>query len=214
MEESSKYTLKSDVIFKYIFSKSYILKDFLEAVLNVHIHSIDVKEQYSLHSDNIIDKICYVDLKANINDDLIVNIEMQGREDKSFLNRIVIYKSALNKEQVKRSQKYDVLKKVMGINIVDYTLFEGIDNYFTTWRYREDNNLNYIPTKFKISDINVENYIELEKFRKKDHTFENKLDLWVAYIDGPNPEWVKRALKENNIIAEAERLRKEYIADE
>ena len=213
MEESSKYTLKSDVIFKYIFSKSYILKDFLEAVLNMHIHSIDVKEQYSLHFDNIIDKICYVDLKANINDDLIVNIEMQGREDKSFLNRIVIYKSALNKEQVKRSQKYDVLKKVMGINIVDYTLFEGIDNYFTTWRYREDNNLNYIPTKFKISDINVENYIELEKFRKNEHTFENKLDLWVAYIDGTNPEWVKRALKENNIIAEAERLRKEYIAD-
>ncbi|MBR1884434.1 MAG: Rpn family recombination-promoting nuclease/putative transposase, partial [Clostridia bacterium] len=183
-------------------------------LLNIHINSIDVKEQYSLHSENYFDKICYVDLKATINNELVVNIEMQNYEDENFLNRIVIYKSALNREQVKSGKNYDVLKRVVGINIVEHTLFDDIPDYFTTWRYRADNNLNYIPTKFKISDINVEHYVELEKFRNSEHTFENRLDLWLAYIDGTNPKWVEKAMKENKIIAEAERLRKEYLADE
>ena len=207
MEVNSKYVIKNDIIFKYLFSNRGILKSFLEAFLNKTIKSLEVKEHFNIHSKNFFEKACYLDIYAIIDNSKIVNLEMQRKENDEYVQRIFIYHSALVRSQVSRGNEYSKLKNIISINILDYILFEDIEKFHTVWRYREDNNLNHEP--LNSDEIH---FIELPKFRKTIPDFDDKLNQWLAYIDETNPKWVKEVMSKNKVIENANTMREEFIS--
>lgn len=79
-KENKKYNLKNDIIFKAFFSRKgneIFLIDFLEALLNIKIESIKIKEEVNIEQLSVDEKGGRLDLQAKLNDGIIVNIELQ-----------------------------------------------------------------------------------------------------------------------------------------
>ena len=79
-KENKKYNLKNDIIFKSFFSRKgneRFLIDFLEALLNIKIESIKIKEEVNIEQLSVDEKGGRLDLQAKLNDGIIVHIELQ-----------------------------------------------------------------------------------------------------------------------------------------
>ena len=83
-----KYKVKNDIIFSYVFSHKDILKSFLENVIDTKIESLEVENQFKLDRSNFTDKLCVLDIKAIINKDTFIDVEMQNKVHQSYLKRI------------------------------------------------------------------------------------------------------------------------------
>ena len=84
-------------MFKEIFSDEEILKDFLEALLNEKIENIEIEQDFNIRG-NIYQKIGILDIKAEINGEKIVQIEMQKKNKYNMEQRTIFYGSKALKE--------------------------------------------------------------------------------------------------------------------
>ena len=85
---TKKYNLKNDVIFKTFFSRKgneIFLIDFLEALLEIKIEEIQIREEVDLERLAVEEKGGRLDLQAKLNDGIIVNIELQIKNHKNIL---------------------------------------------------------------------------------------------------------------------------------
>ena len=111
---NSRLDLKDDYVFKKIFSKpenSFELKEFLEAILNISIDKIDVKNP-ELPKNYSDEKLGILDIRAYVNDDTIIDIEMQVGNINTIVNRNISYLSRIIAEQLQIGDKYQYLKNI------------------------------------------------------------------------------------------------------
>ena len=204
-----KYKVKNDIIFSYIFSHKDILKSFLENVIDEKIESIEVENQFKLDRNNFNEKMCVLDIKAVINKDTFIDVEMQNSVHHSYLKRVYLYFGGITKSQVRKGMDYDNLKDAIIINILNENMFKDIDKYHTVWRLYEDDNKEHKP----LDSLQV-HFIELEKFRMSNPDLSIKLNQWLAFIDTENEKWVKSSMEENEKIKEAYRLKEQFTLDD
>ncbi len=115
----SKYKTKSNE--KY-------LKEFLEALLKIHIEKIDIRSEVGLLKLDEKEKGGRLDLEAKLNDGLIVNIEMQLRNLENMEKRTMYYASKILSREVERGEKYEEINPIIMVNILDYEIF-GFKEY-------------------------------------------------------------------------------------
>ncbi len=83
------FSLKNDYIFKKIFAKeenNSKLKDFLEAILNIEIKKVVVKNP-EIPKNMLDEKLVILDIRAEINEDTIIDIEMHFIELPKFVQK-------------------------------------------------------------------------------------------------------------------------------
>ena len=122
MEQKSnkKYNLKNDIIFKAFFSRKgneIFLIDFLEALLNIKIEEIKIKEEVNIEQLAAEEKGGRLDLQAKLNDGVIVNIELQMRNYFNIEERTTLYSSKVISRETERGSSYNDISKVIMINI-------------------------------------------------------------------------------------------------
>ena len=103
-----KYTLTNDYIFKKVFAKDENngeLKDLLEAILEIEIQKVEVKNP-ELPKDALDEKLSILDIKAQINEDTIIDIDMQVTNKYNIGERSSLYLSKLVAGQLSASQEY------------------------------------------------------------------------------------------------------------
>ena len=203
------YTIKNDVIFSYLFSQEDIVKDFLEVCLNKKIEKVEVSNQFSLEKFDIRNKGAILDIKAIINDEAHVDLEMQRKKDDSYVKRVLLYAGGILRGQLDIGESYEYMKNVIMINIIDYTLFKDIKGFHTIWKLREDNNLEHEPLK----GLEI-HFLELEKFRKSNPNIHEKLNQWLATIDTENEKWLEVAMKENPKLKEVIIKKDNFVNDD
>ena len=112
--------LSSDIVFKRVFSREGtedILKDFLEAILNVKIEKVEVKNP-ELPKNIYDEKAGILDLKVEIDENTICDVEMQVRDEYNVDKRSLKYAANLIEMQLKIGDQYTKLKKLIVINIL------------------------------------------------------------------------------------------------
>jgi len=205
---AKQLTLKNDIVFKIFFGKAgheKYLKSFLEALLEVKIKQVEIVQEASLQQISIKDKLGRLDIKATINDESIVNIEMQVKDEHDIENRTAYYGSRLLSEQLGPKGKYKELKPVILINILDYE-FLDVPEYHTETITVAKKHRDYEIVR------NVRyHFIELPKFRRQKPELANALECWLALIDYKNEELVKMAEEKETIIKEAKEDFEEII---
>ena len=130
-KENKKYNLKNDIIFKTFFSRKgneKFLIDFLEALLKIKIEEIKVKEEVNLEQLMVEEKGGRLDLQAKLNDGIIVNIELQMKNNSNIEERTTFYSSKVISQETERGTDYKDINKVIMINILGYNLLE-FDEY-------------------------------------------------------------------------------------
>ena len=118
--------LKNDYVFKRIFGKpenNQELKELLEAILNIKIEKVEVKNP-EITKDYADEKLGVLDIRAQINEDAMIDIEMQVANVKTMVNRNIAYTSRLIAEDSRAGATYEGLKKFISITILGENLLE------------------------------------------------------------------------------------------
>ena len=82
-----------------------ILKSLLEAILEIHIEKIEVRNP-EIPKEALEEKLSILDIKAEINDNIIIDIEMQVGNSTAIDRRLVVYSSKLIAGDIKVTGKY------------------------------------------------------------------------------------------------------------
>lgn len=199
-KEEKKYNLKNDVIFKSFFSRKgneEFLIDFLNALLKIDIKNILIREEVNLEKMSVEEKGGRLDLQAEIENGMIINIEMQIRDNHNIEERTTLYSSKVLSREAERGKDYKDIKKVIMINILDYELL-GFDEYISETVITLDNHRDYEILK------GIKWYfIELPKFRRLNPDMDDKINQWLAFIDDYDRGLIKLAEEKNKTLQKA-----------
>ncbi len=206
-EKKKRLELTNDYVFKKIFAKpenNVELKELLEAILNIQIEQVEVKNP-EIGKNYEDEKLGILDIRAYINEDTIVDIEMQVANVYTIVNRNITYSSRIIAEQLQVGNNYTVLKKFISINILGENLFKRNSYHnIAHLKFEKTEQEKYVDMGYKeeqevLTDKIEVHYIELKKFLKKNPGISSKLEQWLWLISGEE-EKVKMASKENQNI--------------
>ena len=205
--KEKKYNLKNDVIFQTFFSRKgneEFLIDFLNALLNKDIRSIEVREEVNLERLSKEEKGGRLDLQAKLEDGTIISIEMQLRNEYNIEERTTLYSGKVISRETERGTDYEDINQVIMINILGYN-FLKVEDYISETAIVLEKHRDYeVLTGLKWY------FIELPKFRKQNPDMNEKINQWLAFIDDYNKEMVKVAEEKNDKLKKA-RIEMNYL---
>ena len=202
-----KVSLKNDYIFKKIFAKeenNSKLKDFLEAILNIEIKKVIVKNP-EIPKNMLDEKLAILDIRAEINEDTIIDIEMQVANQYNISERSTIYTAKMITSDVKVSEEYRNMKKTISINILDFNYFKTNTYHnvahmkFEKIKKEEYVDMGYEEEQETVTEKVEMHFIELPKFVKKNSGTKSKLEQWLWVMVGEEDK-MEKAGKENKEV--------------
>ena len=125
-QQIDRLPLTNDYVFKRVFGKKgneNILKDLLEAILDIKIEKVEVQNP-EIPKEAIEDKLSVLDIKAELNKNTIVDIEMQVVDEKNIEERSVVYLSKNTSGQLQTGEQYINLKKSIVINLLNFNHYK------------------------------------------------------------------------------------------
>lgn len=173
------------------------------------ITNIKLDKNPILEKDIANDKIGILDIRAEIDEYIDCNIEMQIVDRKNIEKRLLFYWSKMYVQNIKQGQNYEKLKKTIVILFIDYELesLKELEKYKTKWNLREEEN-----SQIVLTDVLELYIIEMPKAKEKEKKGKKQeLDLWVEFIESPEEFDMEKANKE---IKEAKEKLEEISRDE
>ena len=218
--------VKTDYAFKKVFGSNQsheILKSFLNAIIrfndDLKIKSLEIVDPYNIPMIKGM-KDSYVDVKAKLDDDSLVIIEMQVLNHQGFEKR-VLYNAAKNYSvQLNQTDDYHLLNPVIALSIVDFTMFEESEKIISNFKLIEKEQFIHYSDDIELI------FIELPKFNKELDELTELQDKWIYFIKNAGKlDFVPQEIDKNiqtalNIANEAnlspeelelQRKRKEFI---
>ena len=202
--------ITEDFTFKRVFSyegNEDVLIDLLEAILEIKIKWVKVKNPEILPRKKG-DKKAILDIKAEIDDGSIIDIEMQAQDKKDTEERASTYLTMITSEILDSGEEYNRLRKVIVIEILNYENYR-INGYhhISKMMFEPTDRKTYVDMGYKKEDKIASrflemHFIELPKYRKKMPEMKTKLDEWMYFFSG-NKEGIEMAIKKNSKIKKA-----------
>jgi len=174
---------RTDFAFKKIFGNENaktILISFLNAVLSLKkghkIKEVEILNPYQAPKLKLV-KETFVDVRCVDERGIWYIAEMQVQYVKGFEKRIIYNSAKAYANQIEKGQDYPKLRQVLSISVLDFILFDDIeDRYLTMHVLKEDlHNKNYID------EIRYY-FIELPKFAHTEKEIRSDLEKWVFFI--------------------------------
>lgn len=196
-----RLSVKRDIVFKRIFAhkgNEDFLRNFLSSLLKISIDSIEILHDIHLEKDSEEDKLGIIDVRAIVNENKIINIEVQIKNNKNIVPRSTFYGAKLISNELVKNEVYQELKPVIVICILNYENFP-YEEYINETEIVLKEHKEYI-----VNDYMKFYYIELPKFRRQKVNYEDETTQWLTFIDSENPEGMKEIMKKNEIVKKAQ----------
>lgn len=173
---------KTDFAFKKIFGDEQnkdILISFLNAILyqgNSAIESLEILNPYQPPKIRGV-KDTYLDIRAKLNNEQTVIIEMQVLNVEGFEKRILYNAAKAYSIQLDTGVDYTLLNPVIALTITDFEMFPNLDKVISRFVLKERDYL----VDYLIYDIELV-FVELPKFSKKLEELETLTDKWIYFL--------------------------------
>ncbi len=174
--------IKTDFAFKKVFGSEEskdILINFLNSVItfeNDHkIQSLTIVDPYNIPMLKGM-KDTYVDVKAELDNNSQVIIEMQVLNHQGFEKRVLYNAAKKYSTQLKKGDKYHLLNPVIALTITDFELFPEQKELISHYKLLEKKHL------IEYSDDIELIFIELPKFTKTEKELSSIQDKWLYFI--------------------------------
>ncbi|MCQ2080322.1 MAG: Rpn family recombination-promoting nuclease/putative transposase [Lachnospiraceae bacterium] len=199
-----KYTLLNDFLSKYSFQKDlYALKGLLAALLQIGLDEItDIVILNPIEPGNdITEKDCILDIKLELNNSSIVNIEIQSRYQDFWPERSITY-LCRNFNQLKSGESYSSIKPCIQIGILNNDLFKENDpryspKFLSVYRLLNTENHREYSGKFEIRVLSLN---QLENATLEERNDSNSLYQWARLFKASTWEELKMITKENPMM--------------
>ena len=212
--------LLDDYVFKRTFTRddpNGILKDFLEAVLKIKIHNVQVLNA-EIPKDLLDERGSVLDVRAELDNNRIVDIEMQVNDEGNIDKRSSVYMSKNISTQIKVREDYKGLKPSIVINILNFNRYKR-NSYHSVahMKFEKTSQEEYVDLGYKkeeenATDVLEMHFIELPKFLKKNPEAKTSLEQWLWLIAGREDK-VKMSKLDNPEVKKAMKLVDEIMAD-
>ncbi len=198
---------KIDLAFKKVFGSQEnksILLSFLNAVLNwtgeQQIVDVKILNPY-LEQENIDDSLGILDIKLQLENNDLVDVEMQIGNLGNMERRSTYYVCRMFGDQNITNGRYQDLNRVIAINVLDFTRIKPIKRYHTIFRLRET------QENVDLTDAIEIHFIELPKLKLEMASYTNPLDRWVMFLKGwDNMELLDKLAQEDPTIGKAKQV--------
>ena len=173
---------KTDYAFKKIFGSEQshdILISFLNAILydgQIIIKELEILNPYLAPKIRGV-KETYLDVKAKLDNDTTVIIEMQVLNIEGFEKRILYNAAKAYSTQLGVGQDYTLLDPVIALTITDFEMFPEMEQLISRFILKEKDFLIDYP----IYDIELV-FVELPKFHKEVNNLETLADKWLYFL--------------------------------
>ena len=215
MEKTKKLLIpKTDIVFQTLFGtkgNEKILEGLLSEILEKKVENVSIDGNQILPRDIPTDKLGILDLRANIGNDTLVNIEVQLMNPYNMPERILFYWAKLYGTQLKLGEDYKRLKKTISILIIDFELPElkNFNDAHTKWHLLEKRNTKTLV--FKNIEIHI---IEIPKWIKNKNKTKKGLGDWIEFLVNPESERLKVEVEKNKKLKEAYKKLEDISEDE
>lgn len=131
-------SLKYDDVFREVFSRESIRRQFISDVTGIALESIRSVRLASpfLWKRSRRQKQGILDVALVLNDDTRIDIELQIRFQKFWDRRSLFYFAKLYTEDLRVGERYDRLRKCIVINILDFQMF-SCEEYHSVYTLRD-----------------------------------------------------------------------------
>ena len=169
---------KTDFAFKKIFGDEQnkeILISFLNAILyqgNSTVESLEILNPYQAPKIRGV-KDTYLDIRATLNNEETVIIEMQVLNVEGFEKRILYNAAKAYSIQLDTGADYTLLNPVIALTITDFEMFPNLDKVISNFILKQKDFL----VDYLIYDIELV-FVELPKFGKKLEELETLTDKY------------------------------------
>jgi predicted transposase/invertase (TIGR01784 family) len=219
--------VRTDYAFKKVFGSiesKEILISFLNALVYedalYKIKDLTIVDPYNIPMIKGV-KDTFVDVKAVLDDDSKVIIEMQVLNHKGFEKRVLYNATKNYSVQLTKGQEYHLLNPVIALSIVDFTMFEESEAIINKFKLIEKEHL------IDYSDDIELIFVELPKFDKGLEELTNIKEQWIYFLKNAGSlEYIPKTLDKCIIHAlnnaneanltkeelEAQHKRKEFIS--
>ena len=224
MEEKTLNRKSAPLLDDYIFKRTFtrddpngILRDLLESILKIKIRNVIVLNS-EIPKDLLDEKASRLDIRAEIDNERIINIEMQVKYQSDIEKRSTLYMSKNISTQIKIAEKYGLLKPSIVINILNFNRYRRNSYHsvahmkFEKTSKEEYVDLGYNPEEETATDVLEMHFIELPKFIKKNPEAKTKLEQWLWLIAGREDK-IKMSKLDNPEVKKAMKLVEEVLSD-
>lgn len=198
-----------DFCFKELMLNERVRKSFISALLGKTPEEIkEIKLLPTiLRKEYKDDKIGILDVRVIFNNDAQIDIEMQVGPFDFWAERTVFYLCRMYTEQIKEGDSYGTLMKCIHIGILDFKLFDEMENFYSSFHLREDTSgcLYTDQLEFHI--------LELPKIRERVYP-DSLIYQWAKFLSGKSEEDFKEMAEKNEDINEAYEILMHMSKDE
>ncbi|MCD9023801.1 Rpn family recombination-promoting nuclease/putative transposase [Cohnella silvisoli] len=175
---------KNDFLFKRLFGETES-KQLLISLLNAILHPIDEKkiidvtiiENKELVKEVIDGKSGRLDVRCETADQEQIDLEVQIEREHAMDKRTLFYLGKMYVSSIKEGHDYELLKKTVAINILDFS-YLPLMQFHSTFHLYEDT-----TRDFMLTDVLEVHFLECPKFRSTKHDLNNPLHRWLLFLD-------------------------------
>ncbi len=177
---------KTDFAFKKIFGSTDskdILISFLNALLyegRSVIEDLEIIDPYAPSKVRTL-KDTYLDVKAKINGNETVIIEMQVLNVSAFDKRVLYNAAKTYSTQLKAGEGYFKLKPVIALTITDFEMFNNHNDVISHFVFKERDKLFNYPNQ-ELEMV----FVELPKLHKELDELETLTEKWIYFMKNTN----------------------------
>jgi predicted transposase/invertase (TIGR01784 family) len=173
-----KISPRIDFAFKIIFERNTdLLMGLINAIVSEkdQVSEIEVKNPNNLKTSSK-NKFSILDIKAKNVLGTWYTIEMQINNDFDYLSRSLYYWSKVYVDQLKESESYDKLNKVISIHLLNYTMDNDSASYHNVYQIRHEESHELLTDALEL------HYVELPKVPEDMKEIKTTLDRWATLL--------------------------------
>lgn len=197
---SIDYPFTNDYMFRAILQKDkQVLKALIAALLHLKkesIHDVAITNPIELGAA-ISDKDFILDIRVNLNNEQLIDLEMQMSNEYNWSERSISY-AARSFDQLNSGEEYKEVLPVHSIGFLNFTLFEDQPEFFATYELRNKKTGHLYSSKFS---IHVLDFTRIDLATAEDQNYE--IDRWAKLFKAKTWEELRMIAKNNPDLLQA-----------
>ena len=182
MSKTKDINVLNDYFMRYMFAKEgheRILLNLINAVRTDYnqepFEEVKVLNTFNL-KETINDKQSIADVRAVTKSGETVLVEIQRIGNQSFVYRSLYYWAKCYVSNLRNNEKYNDLKQVIVINILDFNLLKDIDKEHSCYVIKELETNHILTNHFEM------HFLELQKYLSSNSNLKEELDAWFYFL--------------------------------
>ena len=197
---SIDYPFTNDYMFRAILQKDkQVLKALIAALLYLKkesIHDVAITNPIELGAA-ISDKDFIWDIRVNLNNAQLIDLEMQMSNEYNWSERSISY-AARSFDQLNSGEEYKEVLPVHSIGFLNFTLFEDQPEFFATYELRNKKTGHLYSSKFSIHVLDL---TRIDLATAEDQNYE--IDRWAKLFKAKTWEELRMIAKNNPDLLQA-----------